>query len=183
MHFQTDWPEALVIYMQGLPTPGLLGDIEGKHPGWQQTPGQLEDRDLKFFDTVLAAIKEKYPVDDRRIYATGFSNGGFFTFFVVVTASQSFCRFRDGACTILPAVHITEPRRVSLVAKVTCWRCSPTRKAIEELRKLNGCSEKGDRVETDARSIHRRTPVVRLSEGHRTSGGFGIDRECKRRSR
>jgi polyhydroxybutyrate depolymerase len=57
----------------------LLGDVEGKYPGWQQTPGQLGDRDLKFFDTVLGAIREKYPVDDRRIYATGFSNGGFFT--------------------------------------------------------------------------------------------------------
>ena len=30
MHFQTDWPEARVVYMQGLPTPGLLGEVEGK---------------------------------------------------------------------------------------------------------------------------------------------------------
>ena len=146
MHFQTDWPEALIIYMQGLPTPGLLGDIEGKYPGWQQTPGQLEDRDLKFFDTVLAAIKEKYPVDDRRIYATGFSNGGFFTFLLWAQRPNVFAAFATGACTILPTVRITEPRaafhsggKSDLLALF-----SDQEKSIAELRKLNDCSEKGE---------------------------------------
>ena len=158
MHFQTDWPEALVIYMQGLPTPGLLGDIEGKHPGWQQTPGQLEDRDLKFFDTVLAAMKEKYPVDDRRIYATGFSNGGFFTFLLWARvpkflplsrlAPALFCRR-----SILPnrVLHFIR------VAKVTCWRCSPIRKSpSRSCANSTAVPKKANRVETHARFIHRR---------------------------
>ena len=31
------WPEAVVVYMQGLPTPGAITDPEGKRPGWQRT--------------------------------------------------------------------------------------------------------------------------------------------------
>src|SRR4029079_10010630 len=47
------WPEALVVYMQGLNTPGRLTDPEGKKPGWQSAAGFQGDRDLKFFDADL----------------------------------------------------------------------------------------------------------------------------------
>lgn len=40
----TLWPEAVVIYLQGLPT-ATLRDPEGARPGWQIAPGgQNEDR-------------------------------------------------------------------------------------------------------------------------------------------
>lgn len=45
----TLWPEAVVVYPQGLPTVGALTDPEGKRPGWQRSPGDYGDRDLKFF--------------------------------------------------------------------------------------------------------------------------------------
>ena len=48
------WPEAISVYLQGLNTPGRLVDKEGTRPGWQGIKGDMEDRDLKFFDTVLA---------------------------------------------------------------------------------------------------------------------------------
>src|SRR5437879_6120492 len=34
-HFHETWPEAVVVYMQGLNTPGKLTDPEGKKSGWQ----------------------------------------------------------------------------------------------------------------------------------------------------
>ena len=80
MAFQNFWPEAIVVYPQGLPTPGLLLDEKGERPGWQREPGSQQDRDLKFVDAILATLREKYSVDERRIYATGFSNGGLFTY-------------------------------------------------------------------------------------------------------
>src|SRR6476620_8158028 len=33
------WPEALVVYLQGVPTPGRLTDPEGKRNGWQHNAG------------------------------------------------------------------------------------------------------------------------------------------------
>src|SRR5262245_29018100 len=58
--YEKHWPEAVVVYMQGLNTPGRLSDREGKKPGWQAGPGDQDDRDLKFFDAVLKSLKDEY---------------------------------------------------------------------------------------------------------------------------
>jgi polyhydroxybutyrate depolymerase len=73
------WPEALVIYPQGLPTPGKF-DPEGKKNGWQKRVGDLADRDLKFFDAMLEWAKKQYRIDRGRIYVAGHSNGGAMTY-------------------------------------------------------------------------------------------------------
>ena len=36
------WPEAIVVYMQGLNTPGVIGDREGKKSGWQKSTGDQD---------------------------------------------------------------------------------------------------------------------------------------------
>ena len=75
------WPEAIVVYLQGMNSPGVLNvDPEGREPGWQYNLGDQHDRDLKCFDTVFASLKQDYQVDAKRIYATGHSNGGSFTY-------------------------------------------------------------------------------------------------------
>ena len=62
-----NWPEAISVYMQGLNTPGQLTDPEGNRPGWQAALGDHGDRDLKFFDAVLARLQQDYRVDPKRI--------------------------------------------------------------------------------------------------------------------
>ena len=74
------WPEAIVVYLQGLNTPGRLTDPLGRRPGWQHAAGDSQDRDLKLFDSVLAELKRDQRVDENRIYSTGHSNGGGFTY-------------------------------------------------------------------------------------------------------
>ena len=78
MNFQNVWPQAVVVYMNGIPTPSRL-DAAGKLPGWQQEPRQFGDRDLKFFDAVLATVRGKFAIDDKRVYVSGFSNGAIFS--------------------------------------------------------------------------------------------------------
>ena len=72
------WPEAAVIYMQGIP--GVVGirDPEATRNGWQKSPGELGNRDIKFFDSALERMQEKYKTDPNRVYALGHSNGGRF---------------------------------------------------------------------------------------------------------
>ena len=85
------WPEAIVVYMQGLNSPGVLTtDPLGRQPGWQYSLGDQNDRDLKFFDAVLASIEQDYKVDAKRIYATGHSNGGSFTYLLWGTRGDVF---------------------------------------------------------------------------------------------
>src|SRR5438132_5843735 len=107
MAFQNAWLDAIVVYPQGLPTPGIVMDLEGKQPGWQREAGQEHDRDLKFVDAILASLREKYSVDDNRIYATGFSNGGLFTFLLLSERSSVFAAFAPGGAVLLPNVPLT----------------------------------------------------------------------------
>jgi len=79
MGFQTLWPEAIVVYPQGLKTE-THGDPNGNGYGWQKELGDDGNRDLKFFDAMLAEVRQKYAVDEERIYTTGFSNGTGFSY-------------------------------------------------------------------------------------------------------
>jgi polyhydroxybutyrate depolymerase len=91
------WPEAISVYLQGLNTPGKLTDPEGKKPGWQHGAGAEGDRDLKLFDAVLANLKENYKIDAKRIFSTGHSNGGGFTYLLWQTRPEVFCAFAPSA--------------------------------------------------------------------------------------
>ena len=99
--YHKHWPEAIVVYMQGLNTPGTLTDMEGKKPGWQKTVGDQNDRDLKFFDAALATLKRDYKVDERRIYATGHSNGGGFTYLLWAARGDVFAAIAPCAAAAL----------------------------------------------------------------------------------
>ena len=89
----TQWPEAVVIYPQGLPTPGLKTDPEGQRPGWQHAPGGLGDRDLKFVDAMLDWARARYRIDPARLYAAGHSNGGTFTYVLWAARANVFAAF------------------------------------------------------------------------------------------
>jgi len=93
----TVWPEAIVVYPQGLNTPGKLTDPEGKKTGWQSGMGVQGDRDLKFFDAMLASLKADYKVDSKRLYATGHSNGGSFTYLLWQARGEQFAAFAPSA--------------------------------------------------------------------------------------
>src|SRR5438552_3249841 len=112
MAFPNYWPEAIVVYPQGLPTAGLVIDPEGKQPGWQHQPGQEGDRDLKFVDAILKTLREKYSIDENRIYATGFSNGGMFTYLLLSQRPNVFAAFAPGGAVLLPQVALSQPRPV-----------------------------------------------------------------------
>jgi polyhydroxybutyrate depolymerase len=109
MGFQQIWPEAVVVYMQGLPTPSPL-DPAGKFRGWQSAPGQVGDRDLKFFDAVLATLHQKFSIDDRRVYATGFSNGAIFSLLLWAERAKSLAAIGVCAGVLRPGINLTTPR-------------------------------------------------------------------------
>ena len=91
------WPQAIVVYAQGLNTPGKLTDPQGLKPGWQHGPGAQADRDLKFCDAMLAQLRQQLKVDDKRIYSTGHSNGGGFTYLLWAARGEKFAAFAPSA--------------------------------------------------------------------------------------
>lgn len=141
--FHTQWPEAIVVYLQGLNTPGLLTDPEGKKHGWQSAAGTQGDRDLTFFDAVLAGLRAEFRVDDRRIYVTGHSNGGGFTYLLWSTRGEVFAAVAPSAA-IAPSVQgKLKPKPVMHVAgeKDALVKFAWQQAQMLALRKLNQCGE------------------------------------------
>lgn len=82
------WPEACVVYPQGVPTPGRLTDPEGKQNGWQFEAGTHEDRDLQFFDALLALCIKKWNIHPEQVFVMGHSNGGAFSYLLWSTRCE-----------------------------------------------------------------------------------------------
>lgn len=92
-----EWPEAWVVYPQGLTGAKGITDAEGVKTGWQKAPGDLDDRDIKFTDAILDWGKKKGIYDPKRTYVTGHSNGGQFTWILAATRGDKFTAFA-GCC-------------------------------------------------------------------------------------
>ena len=135
------WPEAIVVYPQGLPTPGSLLDREGKESGWQAAAGAQGDRDLRYFDVMLADLTRQYRPDERRIYATGHSNGGAFTYLLWARRGDKLAATAPSAAVLgrayedlrpKPVLHIGSPQ--DPLVKYS-WQA----RMIDYDLRLNGC--------------------------------------------
>lgn len=152
------WPEAISVYPQGLDTPGILSDPDGKKPGWQNAVGKLDDRDLHFFDAMLARLQKDYPVDPARIYCTGHSNGGGFTYLLWLTHPDTFAAFAPCSAAAIYAAQL-KPKP----AMVSGGRQDPTVKfqwqemMMESIKKTNGCDGTGVPWEGGAGTLYGST--------------------------
>ena len=145
-------PEAISVYLQGLNTPGQLTDPEGKKPGWQHAAGAQEDRDLKLFDATIAYLKEHYKVDTKRIFSTGHSNGGGFTYLLWQTRPDVLCaiapsaaasiRLKDTPFKPKPCMHLAGTADPLVKYE---WQ----QLAIAKVKEINQCSAEGTSWATD----------------------------------
>lgn len=143
--YQRVWPEAISVYMQGLPTPGALTDPQGLRNGWQKFAGDQGDRDLKFFDAVLADLKKQYPVDEKRIFCTGHSNGGGFTYLLWAERGEVFAAFAPVAAAAGRSLPHMKPKPAIHFASETdpLVRFPMQQRTMDAVRSLNGCEDKG----------------------------------------
>jgi polyhydroxybutyrate depolymerase len=141
--FEKVWPEAVVVYMQGLNTP-TLRDPRGEKPGWQNRPGLQGDRDLKAFDAFLTLVKSKTAIDDNRVYASGHSNGGGFTYCLWAARREVFAAIApssanppiDISLKPIPVFHVTGKADAIVPYDNQV-------KTVEAVRKINGCDATG----------------------------------------
>lgn len=78
------WREAIVIYPTGVPRPR-----SGGGPAWQAAAGDLGDRDLHFFDAMLAWGREHACIDPQRVFVLGYSNGAGFAYLLACERASS----------------------------------------------------------------------------------------------
>ena len=156
--FQTLWPEAIVVFPQGIPTPAA-SDPAGERRGWQHQPGEVGDRDLKFFDAMLRTLRWKFRVDEQHIYAAGFSNGGFFDYILWAQRGNLFAAFAPCAAALRAPLQVSMPKPVFVVAGEQDQRVpfAEQRKNIGALRQINGCTGEGHSW-SDPRAMRYESP-------------------------
>jgi polyhydroxybutyrate depolymerase len=86
---ETLWPDAIVVYPNGLVGHKGRTDPAGIKTGWQTRAGEAGDRDLAFYDTMLATLRAQLPVDPDRIYVMGHSNGSGFVSLLLNTRGRA----------------------------------------------------------------------------------------------
>lgn len=135
------WPEAAVVYMQGLPTPGKLTDPEGKRNGWNTDPNDPENRDLKFFDAVYDSIKGQ--VDADRVYCTGHSNGGSFTYMLWGVRGDRLAAIAPSGALNARVARMVKPLPVLHIAGRTdpLVKFEWQEKMMQAVRRINGCGD------------------------------------------
>ncbi len=141
---ERDWPDAIVVAPEGQPR-SFPQFGQTSRVGWQVSSGELRDRDLEFFDAMLAELSGAGCVNPLRVYSTGFSNGGFFTNLLgcvrsdalaaiaPVSAGGPFYEMCEGSIPVL----ITHGEQDGIVP------FDSARTSIEHWKRQNSCGAEG----------------------------------------
>lgn len=135
------WPEAITVYMQGIPIAGRT-DPQGVRNGWQKNPGEVGDRDLKFFDMVYDRVIRESSGDPKRVFACGHSNGGRFTYLLWSERGDKFAAFGPSASpgTMLTRRMQAKPAFVIAGEKDQLVSFASQQLTIDAIKRLNGVS-------------------------------------------
>lgn len=99
------WREAISIYPTGAPRPG-----SGAAPAWQSGAGDAGDRDLHFFDAMLAWAREHACIDPQRVFVFGYSNGAGFAYLLACERPSAIAGLAIASGRL--GCHPPQPKRV-----------------------------------------------------------------------
>jgi len=144
---EQNWPEAIIVYPQGLNTPIQKINSGGINTGWQTYIGDQKDRDLRLFDEINVYLSGNYSIDEKRIYVTGFSNGAAFTYVVAAARGNMIAAIAPIAGTLgsnkdrqifkeIPVFHVAG-KQDQIV------KFNSQKEMIEFIKKINKCKNDG----------------------------------------
>ncbi len=136
---------SILVFPQGLPTVSPLVDKEGRMPGWQTSVSSEGGRDLRFFDAMLADLKKEHPVDERRIFSMGHSNGAAFSYLLWQARPEVLAAIGSVAGSLRADAKLPSPMPVIHVAgeKDPLVKFAWQQATFAVVRKTNGCADDG----------------------------------------
>ena len=93
----------ILVYPQG----ALLNGVTHWNAGNISTLNKSNVDDLGFFKTMLDEINQEDLIDLKRVYATGYSNGGFFSYFLACNTDNILAAIGDVAGAMLVDTYNT----------------------------------------------------------------------------
>jgi polyhydroxybutyrate depolymerase len=184
--FHERWPEAIVVYPQALESEGytMAGIKHAVTTRWQTLPGELNDRDIKYFDVMLRYFRENYKIDSKRIYLTGHSNGGGFVYLLWAERADVFAAIAPTAAAIAKhspnafLLNKVQPKPVFIVAgeKDNLVKIEWQKEIIPDILNLNKCKKAGVAVSDYLTLFESKTKNNMMTYIH--PGGHGFPPEA-----
>ena len=136
---------SILVFPQGLPTVSPLVDKAGRMSGWQTSVTSEDGRDFRLFDAILADLKKQHPVDDRRVFSMGHSNGAAFSYLLWQARPEVLAAIGSVAGSLRGDVKVDSPLPVIHVAgeKDPLVKFSWQQATFAAVRRFNGCTEEG----------------------------------------
>jgi polyhydroxybutyrate depolymerase len=169
---QSSWPEAVVVYPNGTPTK-TPKDPAGTRNGWDAFT-QKNNRDLDFFDALLARVKKDYSIDPKRVFVMGHSNGGSFTYFLWQVRADVITAV--GPCAAAGARRVTTPRPAFIMKGEKDPIVNPRlqQASIDAALKLNKVQAEPKKISDIVTSYAGPNPVVTYIH----PGGHGFEKKA-----
>ena len=150
------WPEAIVIYPQGLSGVAGITDPEGKKTGWQKTPGSLDDRDVHFFDALMTSVKTQFKVNDKQVFLMGHSNGSMFVYVLWSQRGEQIAAVCT-ACAQNGLLIQKAPRRSCFAIAGENDPIVPFKNQVQQLDRVKQCLRIADTIKEDRKYLTRQT--------------------------
>ena len=138
--FEKLWPEAVVVYPQGVMVARKVRGVALEKFGWQLTTEEFAGRDVAFFDAMLKTLVKEHGVNSGRIFCAGHSNGGRFT--QILWALRA-----DKLAAVAPSGSNADAALLARLKPLPCFHIAGEKdeivpfarqsKTIEHLRRLN----------------------------------------------
>jgi polyhydroxybutyrate depolymerase len=160
------WPEAVVVYCDGLPV--KTGGGDGK--GWE-IDGSEQNRDIKFFDGLLPKVLSGYHGDPNKVFAWGFSNGGMFMYTLWTMRAEKFAAFcPSGACFASDDIHLhgAKPAFITISGNDPIVPPNYQEAALKEAERTDVSAKSGTPFGTGGTYYKGTKPIVvwRYNGGH-----------------
>ncbi len=164
------WPEAIVVYPEGLPTK-TGRDPEGTRNGWEGSR-LSSNKDLKFFDALFEKLKKEQKFDEGKVFVMGHSNGGAFTYLLWQLRPKLITAVAP--CAAAGAARVVEPRPAFIMMGEKDEIVSPIlqRASINAVLRLDKSEKEPKKLEKYAVSYAGAQPVVTYIHpgGHKFEG-------------
>lgn len=156
--FEKAWPEAVVVYPEGLPTK-TVNDPEGSRNGWDGARVE-SNKDLKFFDAMFEQLKKEQHFDEGRVFVMGHSNGGAFTYLLWQLRSKRITAV--GPCAAAGAVRVNTPRPAFILKGETDPIVNPRLQqiSIDAVLSLNKVDKEPKKLDKFVSAYAGANPVV-----------------------
>jgi polyhydroxybutyrate depolymerase len=134
------WPEAIVVYPQGLPT-STPRDPKGRQAGWQMMDIERKpNRDRRLFDAIINTARKEWKCSEKRIYVTGHSNGGGFVYYLWGQNPMPFAAIAPVSAGGERMIHDAKPCPILIIGakneSIFLWETQ--KQAIDAARSING---------------------------------------------